>query len=196
MISAYFVSAISRIGWAPQHDYKSTGINPLLRIGGHDNQNLLYNGGQIWKRPTNISTCALKQEWFSYTTAWQLNDDILYLSITVLSIHLFIAITHSIIIIYSGHTSESWDSITQLIALAYKTLPSSHTLENCGAGIMLLRTLRQNVKVVAVDEGEGEDRDRNDRAQRVQLISCDEQETDNALLTSRVDRVRVGKEYG
>jgi hypothetical protein len=35
-----------------------------------DGDNLLHNGGQIYERSSNISTSALKMEWFSYTTAW------------------------------------------------------------------------------------------------------------------------------
>lgn len=164
------------------------GVNPLLRIGSSENDKLLQNMGQPWEKPNNISTSTVKMEWFNYATAWQINDSVLYLSIVVLVCHLVISLAHAIYVVFwTKQTSESWDSITELIALAYHSSPGEDTLKNCGAGIMLLNTLRKRVKVVAVGDGDGDE-----TSQRVRLITCD-----TPPLPNQESRcVEVGKEYG
>ncbi|KAH7359708.1 hypothetical protein BKA66DRAFT_574001 [Pyrenochaeta sp. MPI-SDFR-AT-0127] len=176
VLSAYFVNALSRIGWDPQRHPTREDVNPILRVGSRDNDHLLHDGGQIWQRPVNISTEALKQEWFNYATAWQLNDPALYISVVVLGIHIAIVVIHSIAVIWSKQTSEAWDSISELLALAYTSSPDGATLKNCGAGIMLQETLSQKVKVIAVEDNG------NRGAHRVQLVPCESRP--NARLSS------------
>ncbi|KAJ4318676.1 hypothetical protein N0V94_004293 [Neodidymelliopsis sp. IMI 364377] len=166
VVSAYFVNALSRVGWEPQRDSKSENPNPILTVGSSDNDHLLHDGGEIWARPTNVPTVAVKQEWFNYATAWQLNESALYLSVAILAVHLVIVFCHVLFVIWKKQSSESWNSISELIALAYRSQPEQNTLENCGAGIMLSETLGQEVKVVAV-EGDSED-----GVQKVQLVPC------------------------
>lgn len=97
VVSAYFVNALSRVGWHLQKEPGRLRSALILRMGSVSNDNLLHQNGKNWERPTNISTSSLKQEWFNYTTAWQLNDTVLYLSITILALHLTIALLHSVV---------------------------------------------------------------------------------------------------
>ncbi|KAH8730349.1 hypothetical protein GQ44DRAFT_814220 [Phaeosphaeriaceae sp. PMI808] len=190
VLSAYFVNAISRLGWDPQRHPTQEDVNPLLRMGNRDNDNLLHEGGQIWQRPNNVSTQALKQEWFVYATAWQLkNDPALYISVVVLGLHFLVVLIHSIVTLWSRQSSESWNSISELIALSYTSSPRPETLNNCGAGIMLQETLRQKVKIVAVEDH------RTGVAQKLQLVPCQKQPTIGSLLPSAYAAIEVDRQY-
>ncbi|KAH7327309.1 hypothetical protein BKA65DRAFT_510347 [Rhexocercosporidium sp. MPI-PUGE-AT-0058] len=69
------------------------------------------------------------------------------LSSIVLAVYVLIAFIFLIYsMVFSQTTSSSWDSITELVALAMNSTPSS-ALHNTGAGIACLRTLKQPVTV-------------------------------------------------
>lgn len=69
------------------------------------------------------------------------------LSTMVLLIYSLIALTYVVYtIFFSQITSSAWDSITELVALAMNSTPSS-ALYNTGAGISCLNTLKQPVAV-------------------------------------------------
>lgn len=185
------MNALSRIGWYAQinRDHPQ-GATPILQNGSSENDHLLHNGGQIWQRPSNISTQALKQEWFVYATAWQLSDPAIYISVAVLGIHLLIVLIHCFTTICTKQSSEAWNSISELLALAYTSFPERETLKNCGAGIMLQTTLRQIVKVVAVENhGEG-------GVQKVQLVPCDTQLRRGSLAPVTTAPIEINREYG
>lgn len=140
----------------------------------------------MFSRPTNISTVPLRQEWYNYGTAWQLNDPALYISIAILGVHFAIAVIHTALTVGYKHTSESWDSIAELIALACNSRPQD-ALKNCGAGIRLRSTLSQRVKIMAVDEKE------SGSGENVELVFCDRQETSDQVSHRTVEE---GKKYG
>jgi hypothetical protein len=69
------------------------------------------------------------------------------LSTLVLFIYSLIAIIYLVhSICFARTTSSSWESITELVALAVNSTPSS-ALKNTGAGIATLSTLKQPVKI-------------------------------------------------
>jgi hypothetical protein len=75
-----------------------------------------------------------------------------FLSCLVLIIYSFIAlvyVAHSTCV--SQKTSSAWESITEMLALAKNSAPSS-SLYNTGAGISSLSTLKKNVKIRPNDE--------------------------------------------
>lgn len=73
------------------------------------------------------------------------------LSTLVLFIYNSFALTHVVYSICFGKTtSSSWESITELIALAVNSKPFS-TLQNTGAGIATLGTLKQSVRIGVSD---------------------------------------------
>jgi hypothetical protein len=134
----------------------------------------------------------MRQEWYNYGTAWQLDDPALYLSIFILGLHLVIALVHTGITLWFKNTSESWDSIAELVALAYNSSPQN-ALKNCGAGIRLRSTLSQRVKVMAVDKKE------SGAGENVELIFCDRQVVGHGGGASNQEShqdIQEGKEYG
>ncbi|KAF2108323.1 hypothetical protein BDV96DRAFT_652891 [Lophiotrema nucula] len=148
-IALYFTDVMSRIGWHLQFpSFGSSRIRPELQAAWKEDDKFL-RGGPIFERPQNIPFTILRQEWFNYGTAWQLNDSSLYISLAILGLHMLIAMIHAAVIVYLGRTSEAWDTISELIALAYSSKPERAILQNCGAGIDHLRTLENNVKVRA-----------------------------------------------
>ncbi|KAJ8112855.1 hypothetical protein OPT61_g4882 [Boeremia exigua] len=151
ILGFYFVNALSRIGWDPQRNGSTGNLNSLLRKGSANNDQLLHDNAQPYPRPSEdiAPTSALRQEWFNYTTAWQLNESALCISVAILAMHLIIVVIHCIYVLWTAQSSEAWNSIPELIALAYNSRATGDTLENCGAGIMLMKTLGQEVKVVA-----------------------------------------------
>lgn len=134
----------------------------------------------------------MRQEWYNYGTAWQLNDSAFLISIVILGLHLAIALTHTVVAVRYKHTSDSWDSIAELISLVCNSHPPQNALENCGAGIRLHSTLNQRVKVMAVEEKE------SDSAGNVELVFCDrEAEGNGGEAFGQVNRLAVeeGKKY-
>ncbi|KAH7092339.1 hypothetical protein FB567DRAFT_588628 [Paraphoma chrysanthemicola] len=164
VLSVYFVNALSRLGWDPQRDPFLDQINPILHVGDRDTDALLHDSGQIYERPMNVTTQPLRQEWFVYATAWQLSDSTLYISVAILGAHFIVVVLHSIAVLCTRQSSEALSSVSEIVALAYLSKPASTAFENCGAGIMLQKTLRQRVRVEAIEEN-GE--------HNVRLMSCD-----------------------
>ena len=101
-----------------------------------------------------------------------------------------IALVHTIIIVIFARTSNAWDSIHDLVALAFNSAPRGNPLENCGTGVMLGRTLRQRVQVRAV-------RNDDNIKRKVELVFCDEAEgSASALLDPDLRRIEIGRRYG
>ena len=72
-----------------------------------------------------------------------------YLSMTVLLVHITIAVSHMVWVAFQKRTSRSWSSVAELIALAYNSRPELRTLVNAGAGINKSRTFARMVKIRA-----------------------------------------------
>lgn len=104
---------------------------------------------------------------YRYGTAWILHGTRDYISVAILGTYLVIVVTHIIIVVGRNRTIEGWDSINELLALAWNSVPSARdsALKNCGAGISLLSTLHTQVKVNVADDGE-----------RLELVAVDERE--------------------
>ncbi|KAE8441931.1 hypothetical protein EG329_004139 [Mollisiaceae sp. DMI_Dod_QoI] len=74
------------------------------------------------------------------------------LSTLVLLIYSLIAISYIIYtIFFAKTTSSSWESITELVALAMNSKPSS-AMQNTGAGIATLSTLKQPIRIRVSDD--------------------------------------------
>lgn len=201
-ITIYFVDVLSRVGWHLQYSPTDFDIEPLnlsdapdirpeLQIGYNDSNKIML-GKRIYTDPTNITTISIKQEWFNYATAWRINQSSLWISLAVLGTHLLIAAIHVAIMVIGGVSSESWDNVSELVALAYNSTPHKNgsQLRNCGAGIKLKKTLNKTVEVTAVvPEGGGH----NAQPEELQLLFCD----DAAELTNfeRIKAVKIGKKY-
>ncbi|KAF2182833.1 hypothetical protein K469DRAFT_690563 [Zopfia rhizophila CBS 207.26] len=96
-----------------------------------------------------------------------------WLSNVVLSVYAIIALFH-IACLFGGHgSSESWETIEELTALAQKLRPVPNTLSNTCAGTKVERTFRPNmrVRVVRCNTEELEQNEQGQPAYKVVLRS-------------------------
>ncbi|KAF2111077.1 hypothetical protein BDV96DRAFT_634875 [Lophiotrema nucula] len=96
-----------------------------------------------------------------------------YLAIAVLLTHMLLALIHTMWILSHRKSSSAWDSIGEMLALAYNSIPSS-ALGNTSAGIRCLKTFG----IVA--------------AVRASPVSTHEPDTDEDPPPSRLDLVFEG----
>lgn len=189
----YFVNALSRVGLHRQFaKFDTVKFHPNLTLGWEDNDAFL-RGGPIFERPQNDSYSVLRQRWYTYGTAWQLTGSSSRISIATLGMHMAIALLHCIVMVRTAQTSEAWDSILDMIALAFNSIPRGNPLENCGTGVMLNETLKQRVRVRAV-------RNNKDTNRKVELVFSDD--TDETLSRGQSPRdpnlkpIEAGRYYG
>lgn len=164
------VDVLARTGWHLSLKYPDDSliIDPILQQGSLSNQKIL-SGENVFSEPTNISHSALDAVWHRYGTAWTLKSLEQRFAIGLLGVHAIIAIVHSLIVVIRHNSMEAWDSINELVLLAWNSDPTrrGHELKNCAGGIRQMRTLRNRVKIVALDDGTGNDR-------RVELVMVDD----------------------
>jgi hypothetical protein len=65
-----------------------------------------------------------------------------YLAIIVLLTHILLALTHTAYLIWTRQSSAAWDSIPEVLALAYNSYPTP-ALQNTSAGIRCIETYRK-----------------------------------------------------
>lgn len=70
-----------------------------------------------------------------------------YLTLPILLMHIMLAVIHMVLVIYRRHTSGSWKSLGEMIALAQNSQPAPIVLENTGAGIRSAKTYARVAKV-------------------------------------------------
>lgn len=73
----------------------------------------------------------------------------------VVCIYLFIAVTHTLWILTCHNTSCSWDTITELLAIALQS-PIATALLGSGAGIERVNTYKKLVRLKALNDSDGE----------------------------------------
>jgi hypothetical protein len=123
-----------------------------------------------------MSSQSLHEEWFVHATAWQLNDPVLYISVAILGLHILVVAIHSAVVLWSRQSSEAWNSVSEVVALAWLSKSDNDVLENCGAGIMLKDELKRRVRV------------REEDGDTVRLVSCGTGSPERSVM--------VGKQYG
>ena len=185
----HFVDALSRVGWSLQLPLNGTSnfeINPVLQrysngLTGdvrtwpleqqHQWAGEWFGKGQVFQRPSAsiMPTVPLRLDMYVQGIGWRTQGSGTYLAITVLLLHLMAAIAHSCFILVTGRTSEAWDSLTELLALAYNSNSVSRGLENCGAGIHRWKTLKGNVRIGIVGDKKDQDKE------RLQMVICNTQ---------------------
>ena len=88
--------------------------------------------------------------------AWYASGFSDYLAITVVVIYMLVALAHTAWVLVKGVTSSSWDTVTELLALALRS-PVSDQLRGSGAGIERLGTYGRLTRLRAMRE-EGKER--------------------------------------
>ena len=114
-----------------------------------------------------------------------------YFAITVVVVYMLIALVHTVWVVSTGVTSSSWDTVTELLALALQS-PVSKALKGSGAGIERLGTYQRLMKLRVREEGQEE---------KVILV-VDEDGNDTNIQSSpsrttglRYRRVEIDKDY-
>jgi hypothetical protein len=92
----------------------------------------------------NLTTIEAKMQLSGFSFKGSLG---LYLAMTVLLTHLVMATVHVIYAIRSSHTSRSWGSVAELIALSHTSQPAFDVLANTGGGIWSRKTFLQMAKI-------------------------------------------------
>ena len=78
-----------------------------------------------------------------------------YLAIAVVLIYMLLALVHTVWVLKTGVTSSSWDTVTELLALALNS-PRPDALKGSGAGIERMGTYRRMVRLRVQGEKENE----------------------------------------
>jgi hypothetical protein len=71
-----------------------------------------------------------------------------YLALSVVLIHLVIAVGHTILLLKPKESSGCWDTLPELLALAQQSAPSTAALKNTSTGIYRLESFRNSVRVL------------------------------------------------
>lgn len=168
MTTLYFINALSRIGLSHQLD---TPRNSTLssNIWPHPIADDSFFGSTElydYRDPSNTFTRARYQH-FKYGTAWALADTGQYLSITLLGIHAVLALIYTIVLFRTKRSSAAWDSLNELIVLAYNSMARPGAFKNYSSGIEHSRTLEKNVRVGTwtLDDG----------SVQAELVVCDDE---------------------
>ncbi|KAK4693661.1 hypothetical protein P7C71_g3780, partial [Lecanoromycetidae sp. Uapishka_2] len=101
---------------------------------------------------SNYVTQHMDCEVFGY--GWYTSSVSDYLAICIVVAYMFIAMSYTIWVVFvTGVTSSSWDTVTELLALALQS-PVSETLSGSGAGVERLATYKRLVRLrVRREEG-------------------------------------------
>jgi len=153
VVASVFTDALSRIGtWRTfnltvpvtgQMEYMFYNQKP------HFASQLLLGREALYPPPdlatSNYTRFNMTQTITGYAYKAQAITD--WLAVTVLLIHLVFALGHTIYAVTTGRTSECWDTLPELLALAQQSRPSNKALKNTSAGISRIQTFKQRARV-------------------------------------------------
>ncbi|KAL8983097.1 MAG: hypothetical protein Q9205_002560 [Flavoplaca limonia] len=138
---------------------------------------------------SNYVTLRMRVQVLGY--AWYASGFSEYFAIAVVVMYMLIALVHTIWVVSTGVTSSSWDTVTELLALALQS-PVSKALKGSGAGIERLGTYQRIMKLRVREEGQEE---------KVILV-VDEDGNDTNIRSSpsrttglRYRKVEIDKDY-
>ena len=110
-----------------------------------------------------------------------------WVALVVLLLYSLIAITHTIIVIRFGFSSNAWKSSVEILLLGQKSQPpTGETLRNAAAGVECLRTMSRRARVDIPP-----DRQDRDAQSELQLVFESQERRVDGL-----GRVEYGKAYG
>ncbi|MCJ1353161.1 MAG: hypothetical protein MMC33_003146 [Icmadophila ericetorum] len=141
-LSALFADGLSREGSARVFNtngpLSSWTIKDYNKTADFTDQ--LLKGGNPLEKPTvidlTVERAAISITGYSYKAS-ALTD---YLSISILLIHILLALCHIIEMLITRQSSSCWDTVTELLALMQNSRPAPTALKNTCAGIMELGT--------------------------------------------------------
>lgn len=192
VVCLQFTDSLSRVGLNLQMPFEGNTsnfiIDPEINVpnNGHrgDSRDWPKSVGQKWWNewsrngkpfqrpdPSKMPTVALRFEVWAEGIGWQpVYNFGTILALMVLLSHILAAITYTLFTFYTGETSQTWDTLPELIALAYNSSPLKGGLANCGAGIYKWATLKRTVRIGVI-----EDQDPSDD-KKVQMVVLEDDE--------------------
>jgi hypothetical protein len=154
IVASTIADGMSRIGY--QNNGGEPGL-PYLGITGRPSYKPILDGSyEVPLAPEVTAPGSERQKlrWDIYVTGqgYKLSSTSYGLAAAVLLTHAVIALGHVIWIIWiytwrTGETSQSWGSLSDLLALAFQSTPPTSALENTSAGISKYRTFKERVRV-------------------------------------------------
>ena len=102
--------------------------------------------------PSNSDYVELRMRVEVVGYAWYASGISDYLAIAVVVMYMLVALAHTVWVLRKGVTSSSWDTVTELLALALRS-PVSDALRGSGAGIERLGTYGRLTRLRAMWEG-------------------------------------------
>ncbi|KAF2035260.1 hypothetical protein EK21DRAFT_84879 [Setomelanomma holmii] len=172
----YFLNALSRVG-LPLHleDHpNSVHLRWEFDAGPIKNDSFI---GEVELYPERNSTALYTRAYYQqyrFGTAWALVDAGQYISMVLLGIHVVFALAHSVILCWTHRSNTAWESVNELIVLAYNSATRPKVFENCSIGIKNARTLDTKVRIGT--------RALEDGSVQAELVVCDEGEAGDVVL--------------
>ena len=117
-----------------------------------------------------------------------------YFCVVLLLLHAVLALNHTLIVVWWKETSETWDTIPELVAPLQKSAPHpGNVLKNTSAGIQTFRTIGKLARVETVPLENGCQRNTGAKVlgSKLQLRFADTSTTGDANV-----RVIPGQVYG
>ena len=105
----------------------------------------------ILSAPANSDYVELQMHVQVVGYAWYASGFSAYLATAVVVMYMLVALAHTVWVLAKGVTSSSWDTVTELLALALQS-PVSDALRGSGAGIERLGTYRRLTRLRAMKE--------------------------------------------
>lgn len=124
--------------------------------------------------------------------SYNINGFPIKIAVAILTTYIVVATCHFIYTCVSGISSTSWNSISEVTALAMNSPPTEHLQDTC-TGIGKLRVFQLPVRILAIeDETEGEEEEGSTRGlEHLHLVFGD---VDKEYAAR--NRIRWNKEYG
>lgn len=100
-----------------------------------DFENQLFIGGKALYQPIGVEFQTFDMTITIQGLAYQAQYITDFLATTVLLAYILLALVHTIYLLYMHKSSWAWDSVIEVLTLAYNSCPTSQTLQNTSAGI-------------------------------------------------------------
>jgi len=146
--SMFFINALSRVGLMYQLVYAhDTVLDPLL-LSKTLTDDSFISGKDIYdKRDPSEPFIQGRFESYKWGTAWTMAGATQQAAAAILCLHLVFALVHTVVLIYLGRSSEAWDSINEVMLLAYNSIPRPGAFQNCSSGIVHAHTLEKKIRI-------------------------------------------------
>ncbi|KAL4938066.1 hypothetical protein BDV06DRAFT_226363 [Aspergillus oleicola] len=171
IICSVVVDGLSRAGshlifntTGPAQDWSISNYTPFPNFA-----NLILNNKPAIQTPsTNASSYITLQSQMTISGFSMQRSLATYLAMSVLLIHMGMATVHIIYVLVKRHTSGSWSTVGELIALSQNSQPVFDALPNTGAGIKRARTYAQVAKIRALSASTSHPKELGQR--RIELL--------------------------